>query len=183
MKYNLKFFANDNEEGSDTPQRADKNNKKNSDGPVLKVTQKELNEIIKSRLARERARLLPQAADYEAYKNWQENQEAQVQAERQAESQLNETINENAQLKKKLCAMEKGIDSGVIDFAVFQAERMVNEELNFCDALELLIFQQPHIFGSMKNINTGIKHSQTNTAEGNAALKDAVFEKMGVRKV
>ena len=150
------------------------------------MTQKELNELIKGRLARERNKLLPKAADYEAFKSWQEKQTAQAktelqEVEKQAAEKLSTVVNENSQLKKKLCAIEKGIDSSIIDFAIFQAERLANEELDFGEALDLLIMQQPRIFSSLRNINTGIKHSKAAPDEGNAALKSKIFEKMGVR--
>ena len=190
MKLNLSFFGNDNNGDDATPEKAgygkktmpeSKTNDKSTDTPVISVTQKELNELIKGRLARERNKLLPQAADYEAFKSWQENQTANAEAQKQVAAQLDSMTNENAHLKKKLCAIEMGIDSSTIDFAVFQAERMVSEELEFNDALELLIMQQPHIFSSLRNINTGVKHSMISPDEGNAALREKIFVKMGVR--
>ncbi len=129
---------------------------------VKTLTQKEVDEIVKERLEREKKKL-PSKEELDEFKKFKESQktEAEKQAEIQRQLVLKETETNN--LKNENTILRKGVNSDDIDYVLFKVGKMEGE---FETNLDNFLKENPKYLGQAKEvITTGVKTQGTVTQE------------------
>lgn len=154
---------NTNQQLADT---TGENNPAENKEPEKTFTQAEVNELVKSRLERERKNM-PSKDELAAFKKWQEEQQTTeekhanaLKAEQQkaidAESRANE-------FEAKYTAMAKGVKPEAVDDVIALARAKVSDDVTLEQAIDSVIAKYPSFSGKTPQANTGVKTGNNKT--------------------
>lgn len=122
-------------------------------------TQEEVNEIVKTRIAKEK-KGIPSKEELQEFTNWKESQKTaeEKNAEKEKENQL--ILTERDNLKRENLLLRKGVKEEDIDYVLFKVSRQEGE---FKDNLESYLTENPKYLKSYveptKTIDLGGNHS------------------------
>lgn len=129
-------------------------------------TQSEVNDLIKSRLDRERKNM-PSKDELAAFKKWQEEQQTTeekhnnaINAEKQKAAEAEIRANE---FEAKYVAMTKGVKAEAVDDVIALARAKVNDDVTLEQAIDGIIAKYPAFSGKAPQTNTGVKTGNNKT--------------------
>ena len=90
-------------------------------------------------------------------------------------NQFTNSNNELTHIKNQKLANDLGVKSDMVDFALFEASKIVNDETSLEDVLESFKESRPAMFGDKPNLKVGKKINQK------TEVKDATKEKLSAK--
>jgi len=144
--------------------------------PEKTFTQKELDDIVQQRLARER-KSQPSAEELEEFRKWQEAREAQKPAEEKSSDELkaareaqSAAERKNAELEAKFTAIKKGVSAEAAEDVVALAKGRVGDNVTLETAIDEVLKKYPQFGGAA--ITTG---ARINNGGGGMTGVEAAF--------
>lgn len=129
-------------------------------------TQPEVNELIKSRLERERKNM-PSKDELAAFKKWQEEQQTTeekhnnaINAERQKAADAEIRANN---FEAKCIAMTKGVKPEAVEDVIALAKVKAGDDVTLEQAIDGIIAKYPAFSGNVPQNNTGVKTGNNKT--------------------
>lgn len=134
-----------------------------NEGAEKTFTQKELDDIVKQRIDREKKNM-PSKEDMAAFRKWQDSQKTAEQLSNEkisaAEKARSEAESKAAQLEAKVTAYSKGVKPEAVDDVIALAMAKVSDDVTVEKAIEAVIAKYPSFCGTgtdkPKGITTGV---------------------------
>lgn len=136
-------------------------------------TQQEVDEIVKNRLARALKNMpsKEEFLDFENLKKKNEENESVIE-KLKAESEIN--MQRLLTYERYEMVNKKGIDKKFKDYAVFEAEKLINEDVSFDMALDIVIENNEFLINNSP-LKTGI--SQGSVGTGISSLEESFYKR------
>ena len=134
-------------------------------------TQDEVNEIVKTRLAKEK-KGIHSKEELQEFTNWKESQktEAEKQAEKEKENQ--EVVAERDNLRRENLLLKKGVNDDDLDYVLFKVSKL---EGNFEENLTQYLADNPKYLKSYeepkKTVDLGGEHSEESPNDDDEFVK------------
>lgn len=103
------------------------------------LTQKEVDEIVKERLDREKKKL-PSKEELAKFKEWQESQKSEADKQAEKDKLISEKEQEATNYKRENTLLKKGVNVDEVDYVLFKVSKMEGE---FEDNLEEFLKANP----------------------------------------
>lgn len=128
-----------------------------------KFTQKELDEYLESRLAKERKKG-PSKEEMEEFQKWKDSQKTEEEKKKESEIERQKIMSENEELKRTIKIRDAGVKKDDIDYVLFKLSKM---EGNFEDNLKDFLEKNPKFTSSDKKLNVelGGNHGDKRTKD------------------
>ena len=137
---------------------------------VKAFTQKEVDDLIKDRLSREKKKL-PTKDELKEFNDWRESQKTDADKNAEKEQEYNKVQNELLTMKQENLVLKKGIASDEVDYVVFKVSKM---EGDFEDNLEDFLKSNPKYLS---------KEETTTKSDGVPTKKIAMTSESGVMSI
>lgn len=148
--------------------------------PEKHFTQAEVENIVKSRLDRER-KGMPSKDELAAFKKWQEEQqtteEKHANALKAAEQQKTDAEARASEFEMKYVAMTKGVKPDAVDDVIALAKAKVSDTTTLEQAIDGIIAKYPAFSGNVSQppVTTGVKtNNNTVNTEDDVLLKKSM---------
>lgn len=144
-------------------------------------TQKELDEIVQARLAKE-SKKYPSKDELNEYKAWKESQKTEAEKNAEKEAEYEKILKQNSKYAKEISILKAGVKAG--EDAAFVEFRVSQMEGDFDENLANYLKDNPKYLSSYQEskpsqpINLGSEHKPKNTGDGLAELERV----MGIKK-
>lgn len=128
-----------------------------------KFTQKELDEYLESRLAKERKKG-PSKEEMEEFQKWKDSQKTEEEKRKESEIEKQKIISENEELKRSIKIRDAGVKKDDIDYVLFKLSKI---EGKFEDNLKDFLEKNPKFTNNDKKINVelGGEHNNKTTKD------------------
>ena len=138
-------------------------------------TQKELDEIVQSRLAKE-SKKYPSKEELNEFKKWKESQKTETEKNAEKEAEYQKAIQKNLDYEKKFAVLNAGVKAG--EDAAFVQFRVSQMEGDFNDNLATYLKDNPKFLASYQNnkseakpVSLGTEHKTSNASDELADFK------------
>ena len=127
-------------EEADTTDKDQDTTTQNEDNPTAEklektFTQAELDKVIADRLARERAKMLPQDK-LKAFEEWQKSQQTEAEKAAEREKEYQAAAARNTELQRELAVIKAGVKAEDAEYVLFKVGKMEGE---FADNLKAFL--------------------------------------------
>ncbi len=146
-------------------------------------TQKELDDIVKQRIDREKKNM-PSKEEMAAFRKWQDSQKTAEQLSDEkisaAEKAKAEAESRAAQLEAKVAAYSKGVKSEAVDDVIALAMAKVSDDVPIDKAIEAVIAKYPSFCGTVPDkpkITTGVSFGNGSGGQSHVSGVEAAFLK------
>lgn len=143
-------------------------------------TQSEVNDLVKSRLERER-RNMPSKDELAAFKKWQDEQktteEKHADAIKAEQQKATEAELRASEYEAKFAAVSKGVKPEAVDDVVALAKAKVSDDVTLEQAIDSIIAKYPAFSAnsSQPSVTTGVKtNNNTVNTEDDVLLKKSM---------
>lgn len=142
-------------------------NEEKSEKQEKLVSLKEAQEMVDKAMAKK----LPPKEEMEQFKQWKESRKTEEQKQQERQAEIEQIKQENEQLKNEKIAFKKDISKDYLNYVIFEAKQLINEETTFEDALDYYLKTNPQYLNSKQTPkNTGLPNNgvsqQTNGIRG-----------------
>ncbi len=141
--------------------------------PEKTFTQAEVDNLVKSRLERERKNM-PSKDELAAFKKWQEEQqtteEKHANALKAEQQKTTEAETRASEFEAKYTAMTKGVKPEAVEDVIALARAKVGDDVTLEQAIDSIIAKYPAFSGQTPQANTGVKTANNKTDTDDDAL-------------
>lgn len=128
-------------------------------------TQKELDDVVESRLAKYK-KTMPSKEELSEFKNWKESQKTEKEKQDEKEKEYQKTVSKKEELEKILSIRDAGVSKEDADYVLFKLSKM---DGNFNDNMSDFLKENPKFLNSSKEvtqiINLGGEHKETTSPD------------------
>ena len=169
-------------EEADTTDKDQDTTTQNEDNPTAEklektFTQAELDKVIADRLARERAKMLPQDK-LKAFEEWQKSQQTEAEKAAEREKEYQAAAARNTELQRELAVIKAGVKAEDAEYVLFKVGKMEGE---FADNLKAFLAENTKYTEPETTTVEGMKHKPPKSGDDDAIVA-AAREAAGLKK-